>query len=182
MHIYVYSFLCSFSYLLVKHNFVYNDVKLCHQIDVFTPEYLNANNKFHKTFLSSRFTPLTISKLQQINNKSFYRLLITLSVDLSLNPAPVCKHEILKTMEWDISETKGLHLMHLNTKSLLPKIDELRYVTKPSNAAVIRISESKLDKFITNSEIIIDNHDLGFYQNRNGGGVACYIRKDSSYA
>ena len=107
MHIYVYSFLCSFSYLLVKHNFVYNDVKLCHQIDVFTPEYLNANNKFHKTFLSSRFTPLTISKLQQINNKSFYRLLITLSVDLSLNPAPVCKHEILKTMEWDISETKG---------------------------------------------------------------------------
>ena len=182
MHIYVYSFLCSFSYLLVKHNFVYNDVKLCHQIDVFTPEYLNANNKFHKTFLSSRFTPLTISKLQQINNKSFYRLLITLSVDLSLNPVPVCKHEILKTMEWDISKTKGLHLMHLNTKSLLPKIDELRYVTKPSNAAVIRISESKLDKFITNSEIIIDNHDLGFYQNRNGGGVACYIRKDSSYA
>ena len=177
MHIYVYSFLCSFLYLLVKHKFVCND----HQIDVFTPEYLNANNKLHKTFLSSRFTPSTISKLQQINSKSFYRLLIILSVDLGLNPAPVCKHEILKTMEWDISETKGLHLMYLKINSILPKIDELRYIARANNGAVIGISESKLDKSITNSEIIIDNHDLRWYQNRNGGGVACYIRKDSSY-
>ena len=85
-------------------------------------------------------------------------------------------------MEWDISETKGLHLIHWNIKSLLPKIDELRYITRPSNAAAIGIYESKLDKSITNSEIIIDNHALRCYQNRNGGGVACYIRKDSSYA
>ena len=85
-------------------------------------------------------------------------------------------------MEWDISETKGLHLIPWNIKSLLPKIDELRYITRPSNAAVIGIYESKLDKSITNSEIIIDNHVLRCYQNSNGGGVACYIRKDSSYA
>ena len=72
--------------------------------------------------------------------------------------------------------------MHLNIKSLLLKIDELRYITRPSNAAVIGISESKLDRSITNSEIIIDNYDLRSHQNRNGGGVACYIRKDYSYA
>ena len=63
-------------------------------------------------------------------------------------------------MEWNISETKVLHLMHLNINSLLPKIDELRYITRPSNAAVIGISESKLDKSITLSEILINNHDL----------------------
>ena len=28
-----------FFYLPVKHKLVYNDVKLCHQIDIFTPEY-----------------------------------------------------------------------------------------------------------------------------------------------
>ena len=72
--------------------------------------------------------------------------------------------------------------MHLNIKSLVRKIDELRYITRPSNAAVLGISESKLYWSITNSEIIIDNHDLRSYQNRNGGGVACYIRKDSSYS
>ena len=61
-------------------------------------------------------------------------------------------------MEWDISETKGLHLMHLNVNSLLLKIDELRYIAR--NAAVMGISESKLDKSIAISEILIDNHDL----------------------
>ena len=60
-------FLCSFFYSPFKHKIVYNDVKLCHQIEVFTPEYLNGNNKLHKAFLSSQFTVLTISKLEQIN-------------------------------------------------------------------------------------------------------------------
>ena len=165
-----------------KHKSVYNDNKLCHQIEAFTPECLNANNKLHEAFLNPQYTVLTISKLKQINNKSFYRLLIILSGDISLNPGPVCKHQILNTTEWDIFKTKGLHLMHLNINSLLPKIDELRHMARLSNAAVIGICESKLDKSITNSEILIDNHDiLRCDRNRNGGGVACYIRHDVSY-
>ena len=83
----------------------------------------------------------------------------------------------------NISETKGLHPMYLNINSLLPKINELRYIARPSNAAVIGVSESKLDKSITNSKILIHNHDLlRCYQNRNGDGVTCYTRNDSSYA
>ena len=72
--------------------------------------------------------------------------------------------------------------MHLNINSLLPKIDELRHMARLSDAAVIRISESNLDKSITNSEILIDNYILlrGDW-NRNEGGVACYIRNDLSY-
>ena len=135
-------FISTFSsvfYLLVTHKFVYIDVKLCHQIGVFTPEYLNANNKLHETFLSSHFTLIAISKLQLINNKSFYGFLIILSVDLTLNPGSGCKYQILKTTELDISETKSLHLMHSNINSLLTKIDELRYIARPSNPAVIGI-------------------------------------------
>ena len=82
----------------------------------------------------------------------------------------------------NISETKGLHPMYLNINSLLPRIDELRYIARPSNAAVIGVSESKLNKSITNSKILIHNHDLlRCYQNRNGDGVTCYTRNDSSY-
>ena len=85
--------------------------------------------------------------------------------------------------EWDISETKGLHLMHVNINSLLHKIDALRYIARPSNAAVIGISETKLGKSLTDSEILIDNHHLlRCHQNRNGGGVSCSIRNDSNYA
>ena len=51
-----------------------------------------------------------------------------------------------------------------------------------SIAAVVGISESKLDKSITNSEILIDNYDLLRYdRNRSRRGVACYNRNDLSY-
>ena len=147
---------------------------------VFTPEYLNANNKLHEAFLNPQYTVLTISKLKQVNNKYFYLLLILLSGDISLNSGPVCKHQILNRTEWNIFKTKGLHLMHLNTNNLLPKIDELRHMARLSNAAVIGICES--DKSITNSEILIDSYDLvRCDRNKTGGGVACYIRNDLNY-
>ena len=50
--------------------------------------------------------------------------------------------------------------MHLNINSLLPKIDELRHMARFSNAAIVGISKSKLDRSIINSEIRIDNYDL----------------------
>ena len=91
------AFLCLFFYLSFKHKIIYNDVKLCHQIEVFTPEYLNVKNKLHEASVSSQFILLTISKLKQINNKSFYRLLIILLGEISLNPGPVCRYQLLNT-------------------------------------------------------------------------------------
>ena len=68
---------------------------------------------------------------------------------------------------------KGLHLLHLNINSLLPKIDERRYVAKLSNSAFIGITESKLGNCILDSEIKIDNYQiLCCDRNRKGGGVA----------
>ena len=75
--------------------------------------------------------------------------------------------------------------MHFNINSLVYKVDELRYIARLSNPAVIGISESKLDKSITDLDTLIDNHDLlRRYRNGNkggGGGGACYIRNDLSY-
>ena len=70
----------------------------------------------------------------------------------------------------------------MNVNSLLPKIDEIRYIAARTNAAVIGISESKLDETILQSEIQISNYELlRCDRNRNGGGVACYIRSDIGY-
>ena len=91
------AFLCLFFYLSFKHKIIYDDVKLCHQIEVFTPEYLNVKNKLHEASVSSQFILLTISKLKQINNKSFYRLLIILLGEISLNLGPVCRYQLLNT-------------------------------------------------------------------------------------
>ena len=83
---------------------------------------------------------------------------------------------------WKVFNKRGLHLIHLNINSLLSKIDELRAIAKKSRAAVIGITESKLDESVTDGEINIDGYELiRSDRNRHGGGVACYIRNDISF-
>ena len=83
---------------------------------------------------------------------------------------------------WNPFRKRGLHFLYLNINSLLPKIDELRLIAKKSNAAIIGITESKLDKTILDNEVKIEGNELKRSdRNRQGGGVACYIRKDLSF-
>ena len=51
--------------------------------------------------------------------------------------------------------SRGIDFIHLNVKTLLPKINELRNIAKLSNAAVISVSESKLHGSVHLSEIHI---------------------------
>ena len=57
-----------------------------------------------------------------------------------------------------LCKIRELLFLHLNVNSLLPKIDELRYIAKLSNTAVIGIAELKLDNCILDSEIQVDNY------------------------
>ena len=72
--------------------------------------------------------------------------------------------------------------MHININSHPPKIDQLQYIDKLSEAAVIGISESKLDDSVVSSEIPIENDDIiSSDRNRHGGGVASFIRNNLSH-
>ena len=71
---------------------------------------------------------------------------------------------------------KGMHFLHLNSRSLLPKISEIRLLAEKSRAAVIAITETWLDNTISDSEVSIDGYSLiRKDRNRNGGGVCIYI-------
>ena len=77
---------------------------------------------------------------------------------------------------------KGLHFIHINARSLLYKIDELRIISSKTNAAVIGISETWLDDSIFDSELLLPNYTIQRHdRNRNGGGVCVYIRNDISF-
>ena len=52
-----------------------------------------------------------------------------------------------------------MHFIHLNINSLLSKTDEIRYIAKLKNAAVIVSSEAKLDT-VFGSELEIEGYDL----------------------
>ena len=103
----------------------------------------------------------------------FRSYLILLSADVQLHPGP----NQVDTSIWHPFKKRGLHFLHLNVNSLLPKIYEIRYIATLSNAAIIGISESKLDDSVLDCEVNICGYDLlRCDRNKNGGSVACYIR------
>ena len=68
------------------------------------------------------------------------------------------EHIITDFEDFTTFEKRGLHFIHLNINSILPKIDELRLIAFKSHAAVIGITESKIDDTVLDGEIMIDGY------------------------
>ena len=101
-----------------------------------------------------------------------------LSGDISLNPGPSHNTPVTDN-KFEPFNKRGLHLLHINVNSLLSKIDELRDIVSKTKPAILGITESKLDITVNNQEINISGYNiLRSDRNRNGGGVACYVRSD----
>ena len=115
-----------------------------------------------------------------MNTKSFHRILLKPSGGISLNLGPVYINQSSCSNVWNAFKAKGIHRIHLNVNSLLPKTDAFRYIAAGTNATVIKISESKLDETILQFKIQISNQEF-LRCDRNGGGLARYIRSDIGY-
>ena len=77
---------------------------------------------------------------------------------------------------------RGLHFIHLNSRSLLPKMDELRLLVTRTNAAVIGVTETWLDGSVEDSEVEIPGYIIQRNDRRGtGGGVCIYVRSDLAF-
>ena len=75
-----------------------------------------------------------------------------------------------------------MHFIHLNINSILSKIDEIRYITKLTNAIVIGLSETKLDNTVLSGELEIEGYDLVRPDgSQRGGSMACFVKNSISY-
>ncbi|KAJ8287062.1 hypothetical protein GJAV_G00046610 [Gymnothorax javanicus] len=84
--------------------------------------------------------------------------------------------------QWQCFRKRGLHFLHLNARSLLPKIEEFRLVARRSNAAVIGVTETWLDNSVEDSEVEIPGYIIHRKdRQRTGGGVCIYIRSDIAF-
>ena len=110
-------------------------------------------------------------------------MLLLLSSDNSLNTRPINGYQSHNNEQWTVFKKRGLYFVHININSLLTKIDdELQYITTPSEAAVIGISQSKLADSVVSSEIQIENYNLFCsVRNGHGGGVACFTWNNLSH-
>ena len=55
--------------------------------------------------------------------------------------------------ELNVFKKRGMHFIHININSLLPKIDEVRCIANITNVSIIGISETELDETIWSSEL-----------------------------
>ncbi|CAC5410122.1 unnamed protein product [Mytilus coruscus] len=61
---------------------------------------------------------------------------------------------------FEFSKQNGMHFIHLNARSLLPNISELKRVATRTNAAVISVTETWLDSSDSDGEIHIDGYSV----------------------
>lgn len=81
--------------------------------------------------------------------------------------------------EIDKCKGKGLLFLGINARSLLSKLNEIRWLTISTNPAVLCVSETWLDNTIMDNEIYINNYQITRKdRNRQGGGVCIYVRND----
>ena len=152
-----------------------NNMRKGTRSEFFASEFMNICDDFQLLVTQMNSTFYSVSKFKYRNLNSYFHLLILLSGDISLNPGSNHQHKLQCLNEWNIFKSRGLHFIHLNINSLLTKIEELRIIAKPTNAAIIGISESKLDESVLEPEIQMDDYKiLRCDRNRHGGGVACY--------
>ena len=77
---------------------------------------------------------------------------------------------------------KGLHFIHINVRSIVNKMDQMRFLARSTNAAVVAVSETWLDESIYDSEVKIPGYSiLRNDRNRDGGGVCLYIRDNVAF-
>jgi len=85
-------------------------------------------------------------------------------------------------ISYECFQQKGLHLLHINARSLLNKRDEMQALSETTNAAVLGVTESWLDDSIPDAEVAIPGYVLQRNdRDRNGGGVCMYIRNNIAF-
>ena len=123
---------------------------------------------------------------------SLYKLLfLFLCGDVELNPGPDEQSErsfqsfysksyssdlLDYSLDTSVFIKKYISIVHLNVRSLLPKIDQLS--VEFQHFDIIALTETFLDNSIPNENISIPGYQEPFRQDRNrhGGGVAIYCR------
>ena len=108
-------------------------------------------------------------------------LLLMISGNVHVHPGPTTSpnsdlcSDICFT---DLCSRKNLVFLHINTRSVLPKMDQLKVWIHSSNPDVLVITETWLRKSVLNTDVDLSSYNL-FLQNRSseGGGVAIFNKE-----
>ena len=105
-------------------------------------------------------------------------LLLLISGNVHHNPGPgFAESAVIFNTPTEFKTRSGLGFMHLNVRSMIAKMDMIRIWAHTTDADVIVISETWLNKAVLNKDINIDGYNV--YRTdrpKKGGGVAVYVK------
>ena len=140
------------------------------------PTYSRNSGPRH-VYSKADMLPLTckVSKLLNFTKSSLLVLsFILLAGDINPQPGPGNVSDV-PTLSFN---ARGLSVVHLNFRSLLGKMDQLRLLCQRNGADIITLSETWLNKGIDDGEIELPGYSIIRRDSgeRIGGGVIIYIR------
>ena len=153
-------------HILVGSNF---DVKLIYSRNSGPRHVYSKADKMPSTSKVSTLLKLTESTLLALS-------FISLAGDINPLPGPGNVSDV-PTINF---KARGLSVIHLNVRSLLGKMDQLRLLSERNGADIIALSETWLDKDIDDNEIELPGYSITRRDRseRTGGGVMIYIREN----
>jgi exonuclease III len=97
-------------------------------------------------------------------------------------PEPISSSPEIDNDIFNCLSKKGFHCIHINARSLPPKMSELKVIASKTKVSIIAISESWLDDSVTNCEIDIPGFSvIRNDRNREGGGVCIYVKSSLAF-
>ena len=141
-------------------HFNFSLLQKCPKNDFFNLENLISCRHIQHITLHKNFVFLAVTNLKYKNYTNFYKFLLLLSGEISLNPGPVQRSSDISSTIWEPLNKKGLHFLHININSLLSKKDEIRCIANKTKAAIIGKAESKLDHTLPDSEVNYPGYDI----------------------
>ena len=101
-------------------------------------------------------------------------LLLLLSGNVQPNPGPATTTMCLQTPA-DFLNRTGIGFIHMNVRSLLPKMDMVNIWANSTNADIMVVLETWLSRSIPDSHVNLDGYNIFRADRRaKGGGVAIY--------
>jgi exonuclease III len=82
-------------------------------------------------------------------------------------------------VDFCLASSTGLKCMHINIRSILPKMDELKAIVLDQNVDILSVNETNLDSTVPDSEIAIDGYNIFRCDlTRISGGVLLYVKQE----
>ena len=145
----------------IKDRFTFNFTSLqkCSTNEFFNLETITLCYYIQHITLHQNLVCLAITNLKYKDYDSFYQFFLLLSGDISLHAGPVQISLAVIVNIWEPLK-RGLHFLHININSLLPKIDELKCIANKTKATIIETTESKHDHTVPDLEVNLPGYDI----------------------